>query len=359
MHASATVSEKLDVILRRHDEIAARLAEGADGAAYVALSRELAGLEEIAATIRAYRALEKETAELVALIDDPATDPDVRALAEDERAILLVRLNEGAEALRAALAPKDADDDKNAIVEIRAGTGGDEASLFAGALFRMYVRYAESRGWTVDLLSSSEGAMGGYKEIIAEFSGRGVYARMKFESGVHRVQRVPSTETQGRIHTSAATVAILPEVEEVDVGIDETDLRIETMRAGGAGGQHVNKTESAIRITHMPSGIVVMMQEERSQHRNRAKALAVLRARLYEAGKTERDSERAADRRALVGSGDRSERIRTYNFPQGRVTDHRINLTLYKLDRVIEGDLDEVVEALITDHQAKLMAAEN
>ncbi len=351
-------SGKLDVILRRHDEIAARLAEGADGAAYVALSRELAGLEDVANAIRAHRALEREAADLDALVADPQTDPEMRALAEGERADLSPRLAASEQALRIALLPKDADDEKSAIVEIRAGTGGDEAALFAGDLFRMYARYADARGWKVEALSASEGAMGGYKEIVAEFSGRGVYARMKFESGVHRVQRVPATETQGRIHTSAATVAVLPEVEDVDVAIDEGDLRIETMRAGGAGGQHVNKTESAIRVTHIPSGIVVMMQEERSQHRNRAKALAVLRARLYDAGKAERDSERAAARLAMVGSGDRSERIRTYNFPQGRVTDHRINMTLYKLDRVMEGDLDEIVDALITDHQAKLMAAE-
>lgn len=352
-------SDKLDVILRRHDEIAARLAEGVDGAAYVALSRELSGLGEIADAIRAHRALEQEAGDLAALLADPQTDSDMRALAQEEFAAMRARFEDSEQALRLALLPKDSDDEKNAIVEIRAGTGGDEAALFAGDLFRMYARYADTRGWKVDVLSASDGAMGGYKEIVAEFSGRGVFARMKFESGVHRVQRVPATETQGRIHTSAATVAVLPEVEEVDVDIDESDLRIDTMRAGGAGGQHVNKTESAIRITHIPSGIVVMMQEERSQHRNRAKALAVLRARLYDAGLASRDSERAAARQAMVGSGDRSERIRTYNFPQGRVTDHRINLTLYKLDRVMEGEIDEIVDALTTDHQARLMAAQD
>ena len=242
---------------------------------------------------------------------------------------------------------------------MRAGTGGDEAALFAGDLFRAYQRYAALKGWSVEILSASEGALGGYKEIVAEILGRGVYGRLKFESGVHRVQRVPATETQGRIHTSAATVAVLPQAEDVDVTIDDKDLVIETMRSGGAGGQHVNKTESAIRLTHVPSGIVVMMQEERSQHRNRAKAMAVLRSRLYDSERLRLDSVRSEDRRQQVGSGDRSERIRTYNFPQGRVTDHRINLTLYKLDKVMEGEaLDEVIDALLRDHQQKLLAGE-
>ena len=250
-------------------------------------------------------------------------------------------------------------DERNVILEIRAGTGGDEAALFAGDLFRMYERYAATQGWKVEILSTSEGTKGGYKEIIAEIRGRGAYAKLKFESGVHRVQRVPDTEASGRIHTSAATVAVLPEVEDVDIDINETDLKIDTMRASGAGGQHVNKTELAIRITHMPSGIVVFVQEERSQHKNRAKAMAMLRAKLYDAEQTRRDAERAADRRGQVGSGDRSERIRTYNFPQGRVTDHRINLTLYKLPQVMEGEaLDEVIDALVTEHQAALLAAE-
>jgi peptide chain release factor 1 len=248
-------------------------------------------------------------------------------------------------------------DDRNVILEIRAGTGGDEAALFAGDLYRMYERYAAVHGWKSELLSASEGTKGGYKEIIAEIRGRGAFAKLKFESGVHRVQRVPDTEASGRIHTSAATVAVLPEVEDVDVAVNDTDLRIDTMRAQGAGGQHVNKTESAVRITHVPSGIVVMMQEERSQHRNRAKAMALLRAKLYDAELQKRDAERAANRRGQVGSGDRSERIRTYNFPQGRVTDHRINLTLYKLPQVIEGEaLDEIIDALVTEHQASLLA---
>ena len=242
------------------------------------------------------------------------------------------------------------------ILEVRAGTGGDEAALFAGDLFRAYQKYAALKGWRIEIVSESAGALGGFKEIVAEIVGRGVYGRLKFESGVHRVQRVPETETQGRIHTSAATVAVLPQAEDVDVAIDDKDLQIDTMRSQGAGGQHVNKTESAIRITHIPSGIVVMMQEERSQHRNKAKAMNVLRSRLYDAERQRLDKERSDDRKQQVGSGDRSERIRTYNFPQGRVTDHRINLTLYKLDRVMEGEFDEIIDALTTDRQQKLLA---
>jgi peptide chain release factor 1 len=258
-----------------------------------------------------------------------------------------------------ALLPKDAMDDRNVVLEIRAGTGGDEASLFAGDLFRMYERFASLQGWKVEVISASEGSMGGYKEIIAEVKGRGAFAKLKFESGAHRVQRVPDTETQGRIHTSAATVAVLPEVEDVDVDIKQDDLRIETMRAQGAGGQHVNKTESAIRITHIPTGIVVMMQDSRSQHKNRASAMNILRSRIYDAERQRIDAARSADRREKVGSGDRSERIRTYNFPQGRVTDHRINLTLYKLPQVISGEgLGELIDALTTEHQAAQLAAQ-
>jgi peptide chain release factor 1 len=262
-----------------------------------------------------------------------------------------------AQQIHIALLPKDAADEGNVILEVRAGTGGDEAALFAGDLFRMYVKYAESRGWKVDVLSMSEGTAGGYKEIVAEIAGRGAFARLKFESGVHRVQRVPATETQGRIHTSAATVAVLPEAQEIDFVINEADLKIDTMRSSGAGGQHVNKTESAIRITHLPTGVVVAMQEERSQHRNRAKAMALLRSRILDAQTQRASDERAQERRSQVGSGDRSQRIRTYNFPQGRVTDHRINLTLYSLDRVMEGDgLDEIVDALTAERQAELLA---
>ena len=261
--------------------------------------------------------------------------------------------------IKLALLPKDAMDERNAILEIRAGTGGDEASLFAGDLFRMYERYAAKQGWKVEMISASEGTMGGYKEIIAEVRGRGVFAKLKFESGVHRVQRVPDTEASGRIHTSTATVAVLPEAEDVDIAINDGDLKIDTLRSGGAGGQHVNKTESAVRVTHLPTGIVVMMQEDRSQHRNRAKAMAVLRSRLYDFERQKKDAARAAERRGQVGSGDRSERIRTYNFPQGRVSDHRINLTLYKLPQIVEGEaLGEIIDALVTEHQAELLAAE-
>lgn len=351
-------AEKLDLILRRHDEISARLNAGGASETIVALSRELSELDPVITAIAAYRAAETEARDLDAMLADALLDADMRALAGDELHDAKIRRAEAEQALQVALLPRDADDEKNAILEVRAGTGGDEAALFAGDLLRMYLRYAEARGWNAEILSESEGTAGGFKEVVAMLSGRGVFARTKFESGVHRVQRVPATETQGRIHTSAATVAVLPEAEEVDVSIADTDLRIETMRAGGAGGQHVNKTESAIRVTHLPTGLVVMMQEERSQHRNRQKAMAVLRARLHDLEKRRTDSARSADRKAMVGSGDRSERIRTYNFPQGRVTDHRINLTLYKLDRVMEGELDEVVEALIADHQARLMAAQ-
>ena len=256
------------------------------------------------------------------------------------------------------LLPKDAADEKSAILEIRAGTGGNEAALFAGDLFRMYQRYAEARGWKVEIVSTSEGTAGGYKEIVAEITGRGVFARLKFESGVHRVQRVPATEAQGRIHTSAATVAVLPEAQDVDIAINESDLKIDTMRAQGAGGQHVNKTDSAVRITHLPTNTVVYVQDERSQHKNRARAMNLLKARLYDMQRQKLDAERAADRKSQVGSGDRSERIRTYNFPQGRVTDHRINLTLYKLDKVVAGEaLDDVIDPLITEYQAAQMAA--
>jgi len=350
--------DKLDLILRRHEEISARLTENPDAATFVSLSRELAGLEEVTQAIRAYRDENAEVAGMEALLEDPSVEPELQSLAEEELHDARERLAVLEQQLRIALLPKDADDEKSAILEIRGGTGGDEAALFAGDLFRMYQRYAESKGWTVEILSSSEGTAGGFKEIIAEISGRGVFARLKFESGTHRVQRVPDTETQGRIHTSAATVAVLPEAEDVDVDINEADLKIDTMRAQGAGGQHVNKTESAIRITHIPTGIVIFVQEERSQHKNRARAMALLRSRIYDAKRQKLDAERAADRKAQVGSGDRSERIRTYNFPQGRLTDHRINLTLYKLDKVMTGEaLDEVIDALTTDYQAAQLAA--
>jgi len=349
----------MDALLARHALVESELATGLGPEAYVKLSREFAELSPVVDLIKAYRNTEKEIADLAALVEDSATDADMRKLADAERHALQERKEKLAQQIRVALLPKDAMDDHNAILEIRAGTGGDEAALFAGDLFRMYERYAAKQGWKTEVLSLSGGTKGGFKEIVAEVSGRGVFAKLKFESGVHRVQRVPDTEASGRIHTSAATVAVLPEVEDVDIHINEADLKIDTMRAQGAGGQHVNKTESAIRITHMPSGIVVFVQEERSQHKNKAKALTMLRAKLYDAEKTKRDSARAAERRGQVGSGDRSERIRTYNFPQGRVTDHRINLTLHKLPQIIEGEaLDEVIDALMTEHQAELLAAE-
>ncbi|MDH2309394.1 peptide chain release factor 1 [Methylobacterium brachiatum] len=353
-------TERLDAILARHEFVTAQLATGeGESETVIQLSRELSDLDPVVDAIRTYRAALANLADLEAMIDEPGTDPEMRALAADEKPEAQERLEETHRALQLMLLPKDAADEKSAILEVRAGTGGDEAALFAGDLFRMYAKYAESKGWRVEVISESEGTVGGFREVVAEVKGKGVFARLKFESGAHRVQRVPNTETQGRIHTSAATVAVLPEAEEVDIVVNDADLKIDTMRAQGAGGQHVNKTESAIRITHLPTGIVVFVQEERSQHKNRARAMALLRARLYDAERTAKDSARAADRRAQVGSGDRSERIRTYNFPQGRVTDHRINLTLYKLEEVMAGAaLDEVVDALITEHQAELLASE-
>jgi peptide chain release factor 1 len=350
---------KLDALLARHAELESELLGQVDAETYVRVSRELSEMSPVVEAVRAYRAAQSELAGIEALASDPATDPEMRALAEDERRGLQERRDDLAQRIRVALLPKDAMDERSVVLEIRAGTGGDEASLFAGDLFRMYERFAAKHGWTTEVVSASEGAMGGFKEIVAEVQGRGAFAKLKFESGVHRVQRVPDTEASGRIHTSAATVAVLPEVEDVDVDIRSDDLRIETMRAQGAGGQHVNKTESAIRITHIPTGIVVNMQDSRSQHKNRASAMNILRSRIYDAERQRIDAARSAERRGQVGSGDRSERIRTYNFPQGRVTDHRINLTLYKLPQVIAGEaLDELVDALTTEHQAAQLAAE-
>jgi peptide chain release factor 1 len=350
---------KLDAILGRHEALTATLSQGGDSQGFVAASRELAEIDPVVAAIKEFHAARKNLIDIEQLLADPTTDADMRALAEEERPTATDAVERLVNKLKLLLIPKDEADEKSAILEVRAGTGGDEAALFAGDLFDMYARYADTKRWKVEIVSESPGSAGGFKEIVAEIRGRGVFARLKFESGVHRVQRVPDTETQGRIHTSAATVAVLPEAEEVDIAINEADLKVDTMRAGGAGGQHVNKTESAVRITHIPSGIAVVVQEERSQHRNRAKALAHLRAKLYDAERTKKDAERAATRRAQVGSGDRSERIRTYNFPQGRVTDHRINLTLYNLDKVMAGlALDEIVDELTTEHQAELLAAE-
>jgi peptide chain release factor 1 len=351
--------QKLEALVARHKAVEAELASQVSPETFVKLSREHAELAPIVDAVKDYRGVTAELADIEAMMRDPATDTEMRSMAATEKATLEERRAALEQRLKIALLPKDAMDERNVILEIRAGTGGDEASLFAGDLFRMYERYAARQGWKTEVLSESAGTVGGYKEIVAQISGRGPFAKLKFESGVHRVQRVPDTETQGRIHTSAATVAVLPEVEDVDIKINEADLKVDTMRSSGAGGQHVNKTESAIRITHLPSGIAIMVQQERSQHKNRAKAMAMLRARLYDAEKQKRDSVRAAERRGQVGSGDRSERIRTYNFPQGRLTDHRINLTLYKLPQVMEGEaLGEVVDALVAEHQAELLAAE-
>jgi peptide chain release factor 1 len=353
----ASIRQKLDHLSQRFEEITALLAEPDtqnDQDRFRALSREYAQLNPVVTAYRGYL----ETLEAAAFAESLAGDPDadVRAMAKDELADAEAKQAKLEEDLQILLLPRDPNDERNIFLEVRAGTGGAEAALFAGDLYRMYVRYAEQKGWKTEVMSESEGDLGGYKEIIVRISGQDVYSQLKFEAGTHRVQRVPETEAQGRIHTSACTVAVLPEVDEVEFDINPADLRIDTYRASGAGGQHVNKTESAIRITHVPTGVVVECQDERSQHKNRARAMSLLQSRILSAEQDKQSAEIAASRKLQVGSGDRSERIRTYNFPQGRLTDHRINLTLYKLEGIMEGDLDPVIEPLISEHQAELLA---
>jgi peptide chain release factor 1 len=348
------LASKLDRIAARAEELRDMLTQGLNGEAYVKASKELSDIEPVVARIGDLRTAERAQADAETLL----ADPEMHELAEAELRTLKEQIPALEHEIRVALLPRDAADERAAILEIRPAAGGDEAALFAADLFTMYQRYAETRGWRWEILEYGDTELGGLKEGIAEITGRGVFARLKYESGVHRVQRVPTTESQGRIHTSTVTVAVLPEAEEVDVQIDEGDLRIDVYRASGAGGQHVNKTESAVRIVHIPTGIVVAMQEEKSQHKNRAKAMKILRARLYEQQRASLHATRAADRKAQVGTGDRSERIRTYNFPQGRVSDHRINLTLYKIDRVMAGELDEFIDALTAEDQAARLAAE-
>lgn len=350
-----SLTEKLRTIVSRHEELAALMSAGdLSGEEFTSMSMEYAELSPVVEAITEHEDALKEREELEELLNDP----EMKEMAQDDKIRLDKRIPELEQQIRLALIPKDQDDTKNAILEIRAGTGGDEAALFAADLFGMYRGFAAKMGWKLEPVEVSESDIGGYKEIIAEITGRNVFQHLKYESGVHRVQRVPKTESGGRIHTSAATVAVLPEAEEAEVDIKNDDLRIDTYRSQGAGGQHVNTTDSAVRITHIPTGVVVEMQEERSQHKNRAKAMKVLATRIYDIQRQQLADERAEDRKSQVGSGDRSERIRTYNWPQGRVTDHRINLTLYKLDEVVRGEaLDEVINALIAEDQASALAA--
>ena len=349
-----SLAYKLDRIAARAEELRAMLSEGISGEAYVKASKELSEIEPVVARIGDLRAAEQARSEAETLL----TDPEMKDLAEAELYELKEQIPALEHEIQLALLPKDEADARSAILEIRPAAGGDEAGLFAAELFAMYQKYADTKGWKFEILEYGDTGLGGIKEATAEVNGRNVFARLKYESGVHRVQRVPATESQGRIHTSTVTVAVLPEAEEVDVQINEDDLKIDVYRASGAGGQHVNKTESAVRITHIPTGTIVAMQEERSQHKNRAKAMKILRARIYEKQRSTLAATRSADRKSQVGTGDRSERIRTYNFPQGRVSDHRINLTLYKIDRVMQGDLDDFVDALTAEDQAARLAAE-
>ncbi len=354
-----SLDERLDQIVARHRELSDLMSRGVMTGSedFVRMSKEFAELDPVVACIAELRAAQDEAGDLAELIADPGSDDEMKSIAQAEFQELAQRVPEIEKNLQIMLLPRDAADDKNAILEVRAGTGGDEAALFAADLLRMYQRYADKHGWKFEILGAADTGIGGIKDASVEISGRGVFARLKFESGVHRVQRVPETESGGRIHTSAATVAVLPEAEEVDVQLEDKDLRVDTYRAQGAGGQHVNTTDSAVRITHLPTGIVVQQQDEKSQHKNRAKALKILRARIYDAQREAQANARAEDRKNQVGSGDRSERVRTYNFPQGRVSDHRINLTLHKLDKVLEGEaLDEFVDALTSEDQARKLA---
>ena len=352
-----SMMSKLESLRDRFEEVAALLSDAevmADRESFTALSKEYAEIEPVVGCYRRTMQLEANIADNEQLLEEE--DPEMRELAQQDIADCRAQLEDLTSELKRLLIPKDPNDQSNVFLEIRAGTGGDEAAIFSGDLFRMYNKFAEQKGWRVEVMNERPGEHGGFKEIITRIEGKDVYSQLKFESGAHRVQRVPETESQGRVHTSACTVAVMPEVDEIDeIDIDKKDIREDTYRASGAGGQHVNKTDSAIRLTHLPTGTVVECQDERSQHKNRARAMSLLKARLLDAALTKQQDEQAANRRQLVGSGDRSERIRTYNFPQGRITDHRINLTLYKLDEVIEGDLGSVVEPLVQEHQADLL----
>lgn len=354
---NASLAKKLQHLLLRHEELEALLGTqevAGDPARYSKYSKEYSDLTPLVTTYAKMKSLEADKEEYKGMLKD--SDADMKAMAQAELPEVEQKLEELDAQLEVLLLPKDPNDDKNIYLEIRAGTGGDEAAIFVGDLFNMYRRYAENQGWRLEVMNASDSEQGGYKELVAKVSGESVYAKLKFESGAHRVQRVPATESQGRIHTSACTVAVLPEADEVNIQIDAKDLRIDTYRASGAGGQHVNRTDSAVRITHIPTGVVVECQDERSQHKNKARAMSVLAAKLDQAARDKAQSERASERKSLVGSGDRSERIRTYNYPQGRVTDHRINLTLYSLDEIMQGGLDAVVMPLVKEHTASLLA---
>lgn len=355
-----TLQSKLNQVLKNYQDLGDQLMKGVDDTKeYLRLSREYSDLKELAESISSLKETQAELAELEALINDPDSDQDIKDMAQGDIENLKLLIPKLEKEIQTLLLPKDKDDDRNAIMEIRAGTGGDEAALFAADLLRMYQRYAEKQRWKFEIMDMSDTGIGGIKEVSATISGKGVFSKLKYESGVHRVQRVPATESSGRIHTSAATVAVLPEVEDIDVQLEEKDLRIDVFRSSGPGGQSVNTTDSAVRITHIPTGIVVSQQDEKSQHKNKAKALKILRARIYDAERQRQELERSKDRKNQVGTGDRSERIRTYNYPQGRITDHRINLTLYRLDQVLEGDIDELVDALTSNAQAASLAEIN